>query len=66
MAGSTSELMSGGFFGKINVGPKEGASYDLFREMGGQLPIGNVEKDVEMATRIEGVKSISKKNKGDS
>ena len=66
VAGSTSELMSGGFFGKINVGPKEGASYDLFREMGGQLPIGNVEKDLDLATKVEGVKSISKKNKGDS
>lgn len=63
VAGSTAEIMSGGFFGNIKVGPKEGAAFDLFEHMGGKLPISNASESVELATKVKGVKAIQK---GDS
>lgn len=65
VAGSTQEIMSGGVFGNIRVGAKEGAAYDQFRYMGGQLPIQELGKD--LTTTAAGVMAADsiKKPKSD-
>lgn len=62
VAGSTQEIMSGGFFGNIKVGAKEGAAMQQFKDMGGVIPIGNAQNAIDTAIKVEGVKKLGETN----